>query len=128
MSVRVTIVEGPLPRHEQATDGSGLVGAEVVFDGVVRASEGDATIKALDYEAYRPMAENELARLAQRVLDEHGLRSVEVWHSVGRVPVGGVSFRLVVRSAHRQEALAAMDGFIDAMKQGVPIWKKAATD
>ncbi|MCB9838005.1 MAG: molybdenum cofactor biosynthesis protein MoaE [Phycisphaeraceae bacterium] len=125
MSVRVTIIEGPLPRPEHATDASGLVGAGVVFDGVVRAEEGDATIAALEYEAYRPMADHELERLARRMLDKHGLLAIDVWHSVGTVPVGAVSFRLDIRSAHREEALAAMDEFIDAMKRDVPIWKRA---
>lgn len=125
MSVAVTIVDGPLGQYEPRPDSAGLVGAEVVFDGIVRAHEGDATIAALDYEAYRPMADRELERLAKRMLDEHGLLSIAVWHSVGRVPVGGVSFRLVIRSAHRKEALAAMDGFIDALKVDVPLWKKA---
>jgi len=126
MSVSVTIVEGPLGRYEGGADGdgAGAVGAEVVFDGIVRATEGETTIEALEYEAYRPMAENELERLAQRMVDLHGLISVEVWHSVGRAPVGAVSFRLVIRSAHRKEALAAMGAFIDALKVDVPLWKR----
>ena len=126
MSVQVTIVDGPLARHDAPADDSGAVGAEVVFDGIVRAIEGEATIAALEYEAYRPMAENELRRLGERLVGSHGLRSIEVWHSVGRVPVGASSFRLLVRSAHRKEALLAMDEFIDAMKRDVPLWKKAA--
>lgn len=128
MSVRVTIVEGPLGPYEVGVGGDpgGGVGAEVVFDGIVRAMEGTARIEGLEYEAYRPMAENELERLAQRMVDSHGLASVEVWHSVGWVPVDGVSFRLVIRSAHRKEALLAMGEFIDAMKVDVPLWKRAA--
>jgi molybdopterin synthase catalytic subunit len=124
MSVSVTIVAGPLQRRIEATDDSGEVGAEVVFDGIVRAIEGDATIAALEYEAYRPMADTELERLARRMLERHGLHSVAVWHSVGRVPVGGVSFRLLIRSAHRKEALKAVDDFIEALKRDVPLWKR----
>ncbi len=130
MSVTVTIVEGPLGRHEIGAGGDachafgGAVGAEVVFDGIVRRMEGEAEIEALEYEAYRPMAENELANLAQRMIDTHGLIGVDVWHSEGRVPVDAVSFRLVIRSAHRKEALAAMDEFIDALKVDVPLWKR----
>ena len=127
----MTIVDGPVGRHAIGVSGdhddhAGRVGAEVVFDGIVRAVEGDATIEALEYEAHRPMAEQELERLAQRMVDSHGLESVEVWHSVGRVPVGAVSFRLVIRSARRKAALTAMDEFIDAFKRDVPIWKRVA--
>jgi len=41
------------------------------------------------------------------------------------VAVGEVSFVLIVESAHRAEALAAMADFIDRLKQDVPIWKRA---
>ena len=130
MSVSVTIVEGPLGPHSVGVGGAyeGAVGAEVVFDGIVRRREGEADIEALGYEAYRPMAENELARLAQLMIDTHGLIAVDVWHSVGRVPVDAVSFRLVIRSAHRNEALVAMGEFIDALKVDVPLWKKVGGD
>lgn len=126
MSVSVTIVEGPLGRYEVGVGGGsgGGVGAEVVFDGIVRALEGEMAIEALEYEAYRPMAERELEGLAQRMIESHGLVAIDVWHSVGRVPVGAVSFRLVVRSAHRKEALLAMGEFIASMKADVPLWKR----
>ncbi len=130
MSVRITIVDGPV--GVAPSDGAGLgpaeaeeVGAVVTFDGVVRALEGDRRIQALDYEVYEPMASRELGRLAADLLGSCGVLGIDAWHSRGRVPVGGVSFRLVVRSAHRKEALQATDRFIDRMKRDVPIWKRA---
>jgi len=129
MSVSVTLVDGPLGTHEvgAGNDHCGGVGAEVVFDGIVRAIEGESTIEALEYEAYRPMAERELEKLAQRMIESHGLIAVDVWHSVGTVPVDAVSFRLVIRSAHRKEALVAMGEFIDALKVDVPLWKRVSS-
>lgn len=128
MSVRCTIVDGPLSAHrdgEHAADpAAGGAGAILSFDGVVRAAEDDRVIEALDYEAYEPMACDELRRLAADVLGRHGLRSIAVWHSRGRVAVGECSFRLVVTAAHRAEALRAMAEFIDRMKRDVPIWKR----
>lgn len=123
MSVDVTIIDGPLPDATPwHVDGAGAV---VCFEGVVRPSEAEQPITALRYETYDPMAERELARLAQHVLDEHGLLAIRVEHSRGVVPNFACSFRLRVASAHRKEALAAMDRFIDRMKQDVPIWKHA---
>jgi molybdopterin synthase catalytic subunit len=138
MSVRITIVDGPLgaalsepaelappAQPESALVDTGEAGAVVTFDGVVRALEGDRKIQALDYEVYEPMASRELGRLAADLLGSCGVLAIDAWHSRGRVQVGAVSFRLVVRSAHRKEALQAMDRFIDCMKRDVPIWKRA---
>ena len=121
MSISVTIVDGPLqPAETPVPDGAG---ATIRFDGVVRPTEGEAEIAALDYEVYQPMAERQLSSLAREIRQKHGLCAVRVWHSRGRVPVCRVSFRLEISSLHRQEGLAAMEEFIEQMKQQVPIWK-----
>ncbi len=101
------------------------VGATVVFEGIVRTDEAGRAIRALAYEAYEPMASNSLAELARDILSKHGLIAITVEHSRGEVAVGQRSFRLAIESAHRKEALAAMDEFIDRMKRDVPIWKTA---
>ena len=105
--------------------GSGGSGAWVRFEGIVRPDENGAVIVALDYEAYEPMASDVLRSLAEDVLARHGLGSIEVEHSRGRVRVGECSFRLTMTAGHRKPALAAMDEFIDRLKRDVPIWKKA---
>ncbi len=107
----------------------GETGALVRFDGRVRRMErtecgGERELAALDYEVYEPMASSQLHELAQRVLHAHGLHRVVVLHSRGVVPVGAVSFVLVVESPHRAEALAATVDFIDGLKRDVPIWKQ----
>lgn len=121
MRPEVIIIDGPLSAARPlACEGAGAI---VVFEGVVRAEEDGRTIAALLYEAYEPMASAMLAQLAEAVAQRHGLLSVRVEHSRGRVPVGQCSFRLQVASRHRKAALAAMDEFIDRMKADVPIWK-----
>ncbi|RMH13098.1 MAG: molybdenum cofactor biosynthesis protein MoaE [Planctomycetota bacterium] len=122
-AIKVRITDGPLP-DAPARNADGECGAWVVFEGVVRRDEGGRAISALRYTAYEPMATNQLAELAGSILNTHGLVRVEVEHSRGQVPVGACSFRLSIGSAHRKEALAAMDEFIDRMKQDVPIWKE----
>ncbi len=122
MSIEVHIFEGPLGEPSVwQPDGAGAV---VCFDGVVRPLEEDRLLEALDYEAYRPMAERSLESLAEHMVSTHGLLGICVEHSVGSVPVGSCSFRLRVAAEHRAEALAAMDQFIVQMKKDVPIWKK----
>ena len=70
------------------------------------------------------MADAMLRELAETMLTEHAIDSVIVQHSVGTVPVGERSFRLVIHSRHRAPALQAMSEFIDRMKRDVPIWKR----
>lgn len=128
MSVHVSIIDGVLPAARAALAGpaappDGAVGGFLVFEGIARALEDDRTLAALEYEAYEPMAREELRRLSEDVLAKHGLLALLVEHSRGRVAVGKCSFRLAIWSRHRKEALAAMDEFIDRMKRDVPIWK-----
>jgi molybdopterin synthase catalytic subunit len=119
--VEIHILDGPL---SPAPPWPGAqVGARVIFEGIVRPLENDRPIVALDYEAYQPMAERQLHHLASQLLNEHHLLAIVVQHSRGRVRVGECSFRLLIASRHRKEALAAMDQFIDRLKQEVPIWK-----
>lgn len=126
MSIAVRMLDGPVPAEHAAwpgADETGAVGAVLCFEGIVRAIEEGRAIVALDYEAYEPMASQELHRLAEEVCASFGLRGVEVVHSRGRVPVGQCSFRLRIAAEHRAEALRAMAAFIDRLKQDVPIWK-----
>jgi len=124
MSVEVRIVDGALKREGYNPISPEGAGAVVVFEGIVRPTEGDQKIEALDYEAYEPMASGKLEEIATSLNESHGLIGMVVEHSRGRVDVGACSFRLTVSSAHRREAIAAMSEFIDRLKQDVPIWKK----
>jgi len=123
MSVRAEIV--PRPLHASAPITRADAGAIMQFEGVVRSIEAGRPLLALEYEAYRPMADNMLLELARQVLEENGLTTITVEHSTGTVCVGERSFRLVVAAPHRAPALSAMASFIDRMKQDAPIWKRA---
>jgi molybdopterin synthase catalytic subunit len=125
MSVSVIIVEGPVDEEtlEWTPDEGG--GALFCFEGFVRPTEDEKPIVALDYEAYEPMATKELTRLSEDIVQKHGLISICVEHSKGRVLVEECSFRLRIASYHRKEGIRAMDEFIDRLKQDVPLWKSA---
>ena len=129
--VRITIHDGPLETltGQSAKGASNLpagTGAAVCFEGIVRPMEAGVAIAGLDYEVYDPMATQQLETLATELIASHGLLGVKVEHSRGHLPVGACSFRLRIFAAHRKEALAAMDEFIDRMKRDVPIWKAVA--
>lgn len=121
MNIDLQIVDGPIGAIASwGVDGAGAV---VCFEGVVRPDEDDKPIIALDYQIYSPMTEREMESLALHVAGEFDLLAIRIRHSRGRVNAGECSFRLEIAAAHRKPALAAMDAFIDRMKQEVPIWK-----
>ncbi|MEM8782100.1 MAG: molybdenum cofactor biosynthesis protein MoaE [Planctomycetota bacterium] len=121
-AVTVRLFEGPLAASSTAEAPPGA-GAVWVFEGRVRPEEDGRSLTALRYEAYPPMTTRQLEALAEEVRLAHGVFALHVEHSTARVPVGEVSFRLTVHSAHRKAGLAAADAFIDRMKRDVALWK-----
>ena len=98
-------------------------GAVVEFHGVVRATEGDAQLDGLFYEAYEPMARREFERIIAQLAARHSPQAVCIIHRLGFVAVGEASLYVRVESKHRGSALAFCGELIDRMKQDVPIWK-----
>jgi molybdopterin synthase catalytic subunit len=124
MEREVRIVEGPIASTADADRPPlGEIGAVVRFEGRVRASEAGRAVEGLDYTAYRPMAEQELAKILDEIAERFPVRRVVVEHATGRVPVGEVSLVVKVYAGHRQEALRACEHLIDRLKETVPIWK-----
>ena len=99
-------------------------GAIVTFVGTTRDHTGDRKVLRLDYEAYRPMADEQLQRVADEMLDRWELTGVAIHHRLGRLEIGEASLVVAVSSAHRQAAFEACHFSIDRIKQIVPIWKK----
>jgi molybdopterin synthase catalytic subunit len=95
-------------------------GAIVLFVGTVRADDG---VRALDYEAYRPMAIKSFVALAARAREKFGITEMSIVHRVGRVPVGGDSVAIACAGAHRAETFAACQWAMEEVKRIVPIWK-----
>ena len=124
MDIEVLFTNGPitLPRRERALRETGAI---VEFHGIVRATEGDAQIDGLFYEAYEPMARREFDRISTDLAARHSPQAVRIIHRLGFVAVGEASLYVRVEARHRGEALAFCGELIDRMKQDVPIWKTA---
>lgn len=99
-------------------------GATVVFLGTTREFDGDRQTTTLNYEAYEPMAELELSRLAEIASSKWPIRHVWIEHRLGNVPVGECSILISLSSPHRAEAFAASSWLMDEIKKSVPIWKQ----
>ena len=99
-------------------------GGVCVFLGVVRnENEGRPTV-SIQYEAYGPMAEAEMARIARQIEEEWPDTRLRLQHRAGRLEVGEVSVAVVATAPHRREAFEACRAAIDRIKHTVPIWKK----
>ena len=98
-------------------------GAVVVFDGIVR----DDDITEMELEAYEDVATQELVKIAKDATEQFGLLHVDIIHRIGRLAVGENILIIVVGAGHREEAYKGSRFIIEAVKAGVPIWKKELT-
>ena len=103
---------------------SANMGAAVYFLGVVRGTEENAAIRALEYEAFQKMVEHQFTLLFDEMAKRWPIESVRLVHRVGVVKVNEPSLWVEVIAPHRGEAFAACQWLIDEMKRVVPIWKK----
>jgi molybdopterin synthase catalytic subunit len=110
----------PLLSEARRAEDGGLA----LFVGVVRNHNDGRKVDRLEYEAYGPMAEKEMARIAERLKARHPEARVLMKHRVGSLGIGDVAVVVVASAPHREEAFAACREGIEAIKATVPIWKK----
>ena len=99
-------------------------GACALFEGIVRDHHEGRRVQSIFYDAYRPMAEKEIAKVIESVRGQFTSVAIGVIHRVGELKVGESSIAIVCTSPHRGEAFAACRMAIDRIKETVPIWKK----
>ncbi len=99
-------------------------GAVVTFVGAVRRENEGREVTRLDYEAYRPMALAELARIVDELSREQPEVRLAVVHRVGELRVGDLAVVCAASAPHRREAFVATRELIDRVKERVPIWKR----
>ena len=130
MQTQLTITPQPIDEAAllaQRTMSSGM-GAAVYFLGVVRGTEDNTPIRALEYETFQRMAEHQIRLLFDAMAKRWPLESVRLVHRVGLVQAGEPSLWVEVISPHRAEAFAACQWLIDELKRLAPIWKRPVTN
>jgi molybdopterin synthase catalytic subunit len=99
-------------------------GATVTLDGYAREwTKGRRTLH-LVYEAYAPMAQRELERLAHEAHQRFEIAHLGIVHRTGRLEIGETSVVIAVSAPHRRAAFEACEWAIRELKRTVPIWKK----
>jgi len=82
------------------------------------------TLLLVEYEAYPPMAERQMAGIEAEVRARWPVGEVALVHRLGRLGVGEISVAVAVSAPHRADAFEACRHAIDRLKEVVPIWKK----
>lgn len=119
------VVDGPIDvAAVRAAVDSPAFGAVIVFEGVGRDNAEGKRVVGLAYEAWGPVAERELGRMAQEAGERWPGVALAIVHRTGPVAVGEPSVVVAVGAPHRAEAYAASRWAIDTLKERLPIWKK----
>ena len=99
-------------------------GAISVFIGTVRDISDGRQVTRLEYDAYRAMAESELAAIAEEAAAKYEVASLVAEHRIGELDIGEVSVAIAASHAHRTPAIECAQFVIEEIKKRVPIWKR----
>jgi len=120
-SIAASFIGESIAKHQSKTD----IGAHAIFLGQVRADVIDGQpVSRIDYTAYEDMALQKVHEIREAAFDKYPLTCMHIYHSLGSVGVGEISFFVFVSSAHRAAAFDALREIVDAIKADVPIWGK----
>ena len=103
-------------------------GGEAVFVGRVRRWSEGKKIRHLFYECQTSMAEHQIQKIVDEMMDRWPLLKVHVQHRTGKLEVGDIAVIVAVSAEHRKEAMEACRYGIDELKHRVPIWKKEVSE
>src|SRR5688572_32022533 len=122
--MRTALVRSPIDVARLVAEvADDAVGATTVFLGTVRDVNDGRAVSGIEYRAYEPMAERELAAIAREAAQRFGTPRLVVEHRLGTLGLGEVSVAIAVAHARRAPALDAQRHVIAELKRRVPIWK-----
>jgi molybdopterin synthase catalytic subunit len=106
-----------------------FAGAIATFTGRVRAKESpdDDPTEYLEFESYRDVATERLARIEDELAERDGVVEVLLHHRTGVIEYGEDIVFVVVLAGHRGEAFETVADGIDRLKAEVPIFKREVT-
>ncbi|MBP8822587.1 MAG: molybdenum cofactor biosynthesis protein MoaE [Flavobacteriales bacterium] len=132
---RDIFIEGPIAsafiaesiaKHATRTD----IGGHEIFLGQVRAdalateSGQPATVHAIEYTAYRDMANEQMLPIREEAFARWPITCLHVHHSQGTIKAGELCFFVFASAPHRQAAREAVAFVTDEVKKRLPIFGK----
>lgn len=103
---------------------SNASGASTLFVGTVRETNEGRAVQGIEYSAYGPMAERELAAIVAEAAVRYGTVRIVVEHRIGTLTLGDASIVIALSHPRRAAAMDAQRYVIEEVKQRVPIWKR----
>lgn len=101
------------------------IGGHSIFMGQVRADIIDGkTVAAIEYTAHEVMAQETMTAIREDIFAKYPLTCLHVHHSLGTVPVGGISLFVFASAVHRREAIDACSEIVERIKAELPVWGK----
>ena len=100
------------------------VGAVVIFTGLVRDLEKNASINSLTLQHYPGMTESLLQEIVDQAQQRWDLIGVTVIHRVGELLASDQIVFVGVASQHRADAFEAAQFVMDYLKTKATFWKK----
>ena len=123
--MRSAIVEHPIDGASLLAEvAASAAGATVLFVGTVREVNDGRFVRALDYKAYAPMAEKELAAIVSEGESRWAGARIVCEHRVGALGIGDASVVIAAAHPHRGEAFDACRYVIEELKKRLPVWKR----
>jgi molybdopterin synthase catalytic subunit len=99
-------------------------GGLALFLGVVRDNAAGRPVARMRYDAFGPMAEAEMGKIAEEIAHRWPGARLRMVHRTGWMEVGEASLAIAVAAPHRGECFEACRHALERIKARVPIWKK----
>jgi molybdopterin synthase catalytic subunit len=120
-AIAPAFIADSIAKHQSKTN----IGAHQIFLGQVRADVIDGqTVSAIEYTAYKPMAEQILSEIREQAFAQFDLTCMHIYHSLGTVAAGEICLFVFVSSAHRKASADALSFLVEAIKAQAPIFGK----
>ncbi|AXT55894.1 molybdenum cofactor biosynthesis protein MoaE [Aquimarina sp. AD1] len=119
--IRPSFIANSIEKHQTKT----TIGAHDIFLGQVRADEIEGnTVQAIEYSAYKDMAEEKFHEIREATFDKYDLTCMHIYHSLGKVKAGEICLFVFVSSPHRRAAFEALEFLVEEIKKDVPVFGK----
>lgn len=128
--IKSFFIEGPIPadfignaiaKHQSKT----TIGAHNIFLGQVRADEIDGkTVTAIDYSAYKEMAEQSFHDIRETAFAKYELSCLHLYHSLGMVKAGEICLFVFVSAPRRKAVYESLEFLVENIKEKVPVFGK----
>ncbi|HMQ69376.1 MAG TPA: molybdenum cofactor biosynthesis protein MoaE [Ignavibacteria bacterium] len=120
-AVSPQFIADSIAKHSSKTN----IGAHQIFLGQIRRDEIDGKkVKAIDFSAYKEMAEEEYYNIRELIFSNYDLTCMHVYHSLGMIRAGEINLFVFVSSVHRKDCAEACREMVELIKTKLPIWGK----